>query len=129
MFNITLQEMKSVFDKFNLKDYLVYLQHNSPELYNSMFRYDKEIDNMCCFKRFLIGTETVSCVYTPDELITQLDYYSRYLVYSNNILYFYSRFKDYDFSLNSSTSFVYLEELDFKSFMKMYDFVNKGQTC
>ena len=125
MFNINLQEMKAVFDKFNLKDYLVHLQHNSPALYNSMFRYDKEIDNTCCFKRLLIGTKTVSCVYTPDELISQLDYYSQYLVYSNNILYFYSRFKDYDFSLNSSNSFVYLEELDFKSFMRMYNFVNK----
>ena len=42
MFNINLQEMKAVFDKFNLKDYLVHLQSNSPELYNSMFRYEKE---------------------------------------------------------------------------------------
>ena len=125
MFNINLQEMKAVFDKFNLKDYLVHLQSNSPELYNSMFRYEKETKDVCFCKRLFIGSESIPCVYTPDELISQLDYYSQYLVYSNNILYFYSRFKDYDFSLNSSTSFVHLEELDFKSFMKMYDFVNK----
>ena len=125
MFNINLQEMKAVFDKFNLKDYLVHLQSNSPELYNSMFRYEKEAKDVCFCKRLFIGSESIPCVYTPDELISQLDYYNQYLVYSNNILYFYSRFKDYDFSLNSSTSFVHLEELDFKSFMKMYDFVNK----
>lgn len=47
MFNINLQEMKTVFDKFNLKDYLVHLQSNSQNYTIQCLDMKKKLKDVC----------------------------------------------------------------------------------
>lgn len=124
MFNITIQQLNYVFSNFNIKDYLYWLRDKDSAIYSSMFTSYRDSKSTSLLRRLLIGREEPEIIATtPEQIINNLNSYSLSIMYSNNPIYFYSRYKDYDFSLDCTESTMSLPELDYVAFMKMYKFV------